>query len=260
MQTYGSNKFKTAIDICRQIENWPAAWDLRLRRRGTGLTLLRFRDGLNVVCRRGTGDWSVIHELAFAGGYRHALEYLRNATGPKTVIDLGGNIGLFSLLAARQNDVTVHAYEPGPPNFRLFVMNCLANPSLSERIVLHREAVGGESRVVKWFFDEANPGGSGLYGEQPGQTSFDVNIRSFAEVVASQTTPIALLKLDIEGAEFELLDQTPPAVWKRVNAISLELHDDPAGKMSRDEFMRRLADYGFVASEEDVCSYFLHRR
>jgi len=176
---YRHNKVKTFFDIVRRIENWPTATAMRLRRHHLGLRMLSFRDGLNVVCRAGSRDWDVVHELLFASGYGRAFAHIRAAKIPPTVLDLGGNIGLFSLLAAAQNDrAVIHAFEPGPPNFRLFEMNLLANPSLAERIHLHREAVGGSDATVNWFFDEANPGGSSLYGVSG--KSFPVTIRAFS--------------------------------------------------------------------------------
>lgn len=258
MHTYGSNKFKTACDIVRRIANWPTAFDLRLRRSQPGLRLLSFHDGLNVVCRRDTRDWDVVHEVIFAGGYARAFDFLKAQPGRPLVLDLGGNIGLFSLRAAASHPAAeIYAFEPGPPNSRLFEMNRLANAGLMNRIHLREEAVGGQTRTAEWSFDEMNPGGSSLFGS--GGPKFTVQIRAFAEVVASLPGPVALAKIDIEGAEFELLAATPQEVWQRVSAISLELHTDPAGKISQEEFFKRMAGYGYQIEEEKVCSFFLHR-
>jgi hypothetical protein len=70
---------------------------------------------------------------------------------------------------------------------------------------------------------------------------------------------VALAKIDIEGAEFELISATPPEVWQRISAISIDLHDDPEQKISKDELLKRMAGYGFKIEGERVCSYFLHR-
>ena len=146
-------------------------------RQRLGLRLLAFRNGLNVICRGGTRDWDVIHELLFAGSYRHALEFLRRQTGAPVVIDLGGNIGLFSLLAASTNkNAKIVTFEPGPPNRRLLKLNLLANSALSDQIQLQTEGVGGLARTTEWFFDQDNPGGSGLFGDK-GQR-FAVQIHS----------------------------------------------------------------------------------
>jgi FkbM family methyltransferase len=258
MSAYQHNKIKTVWDIIRQIENWPTALGLRLRRQHPALRLLNFRSGVNIACRGGTRDWDVVHELFFDGGYGRAMNYLKPLAGQPVVLDLGGNIGLFSLLAAATHPAAeIHAFEPGPPNYRMFELNCLANPRFLERIHLRKEAVAGQTRVTEWFFDELNPGGSGLFNRAG--VKYPVQIRSFAEVMAGLPPTIALAKIDIEGSEYELLAGTPPELWNRIQAISLELHDDPAGKSSPAEFLKQMAGAGFKIEQETVVSYFLHR-
>jgi FkbM family methyltransferase len=258
MQHYGANKFRTVCEIVRRIENWTTALDLRIRRRRPGLNLLRFRSGLNVVCRGGTRDWGVLHELLFAGSYGRAFAYLHSLADSPIVIDLGGNIGLFSLLAASYHPrAIIYAYEPGPPNYRLFEINCLANPDFADRIHLRKEAVGGGTRIAEWFFDQENPGGSGLSAKTG--IPFQVQIRSWADVISTIPGKVALAKIDIEGAEFELLANSPAHIWEKISAISLELHEDPQGKLSQQEFLNRMAGFGFKIEEETVCSYFLRR-
>lgn len=244
--------------MIRRIENWPTSIGLRIFRRRPGLRLLTFRDGLKVVCRGGTRDWDVIHELMFAGGYRRAFSYLRKERGVAHVVDLGGNLGLFSLIAASTNPrAQIMAFEPGPPNRRLFEMNLLANPRLSDRIVLHPEAVGSATGTVEWFFDENNPGGSSLFGVEGER--FSVEMRTLAEVVSSMAKPISLLKIDVEGAEYEILSSTPAEVWLGIQAIALELHHDPAGLVSQQDYLTRMESFGFHVEQESVCSYFLSR-
>jgi FkbM family methyltransferase len=259
MTEYKSNKIKTAWEIIQRVNNWPTVFGMRLQRQRAGLRLVSFRDGLNIVCRGGTRDWDVVHELLFAGGYHRAMVFLKGLPGKPAVLDLGGNIGLFSLLAASNHPAAeIYAYEPGPPNSRLFEINRLANAALGERIHLRREAVAGTTRTAEWFFDDLNPGGSGLFAAAGGG-KFTVQIRAFAEVMDTLPERVGLVKIDIEGAEFELLAATPPAAWARIDAISLELHDDPGGKMSQPDFLKRMATYGFKIEEETVCSFFLHR-
>jgi FkbM family methyltransferase len=255
---YRRNKLRTVFDIICRIENWPTALGLRVFRQRPGLRLLAFRNGLNVICRSGTRDWDVIHELLFANSYRHALNFLRDCTDDPFVLDLGGNIGLFSLLAAFTNkNANIFTYEPGPPNRKLLELNLLANPKLGEQIELRTQAAGGLSRTADWFFDEHNPGGSGLFGNEG--LRFPVQIRALADIIGSLGKTITLLKMDIEGGEFEILAYTPPEVWQQVQAISLELHDDPEGKISQTEFLRRMESYGYRVETEAVCSYFLRR-
>jgi FkbM family methyltransferase len=258
LSTYRRNKLRTIVEIVRGIENWPTAIGLRLFRRRPGLRLLAFRRGINVICRSGTRDWDVVHELFFAGSYARAFKYLRGHSDSPRVIDLGGNIGLFSLLTASLHpSARVLAFEPGAPNYALFEMNRLANPALSDRIELRKQAVGGTGRTAEWFFDEKNPGGSGLFSNEGRR--YPVEIISFADLIQSIPEPIALVKIDIEGSEYEIMAKTPAKVWERVQAISLELHSDPEQKMSETEFLKQFESYGFQIELESVCSYFLWR-
>lgn len=258
VSVYRHNKIRTIIEIVREIENWPTAIGLRLFRRRPGLRLLAFRRGINVICRSGTRDWDVIHELFFAGSYARAFRYLCERSGSPKVIDLGGNIGLFSLLTASVHpSASVLAFEPGAPNYAVFEMNRLANPMLSDRIELRKQAVGGTARTAEWFFDEKNPGGSGFFSNEG--RHFPVEIISFGDLIHSIPEPIALLKIDIEGSEYEIVAQTPAEVWQHVQAISLELHSDPEQKMSETEFLKQFESYGFQIEPESVCSYFLWR-
>jgi FkbM family methyltransferase len=255
---YKHNKLATALDIARRIENWPTAWAMRISRKREGLRLLRLRDGLNLVCRGGTRDWDVIHELVFAGSYERAFEYLSILHEKMIVIDLGGNIGLFSLLAARHApSAAIHVFEPGPPNLRILEMNLLANPQLGERIHVRPEAVAGREGSAKWFFDHQNPGGSSLFGKSDGGT--EITVRSLAQVVTELKERISLLKIDIEGAEYEMIEQTPPEIWQLIPAISLELHNDPNRRMSNDQFLDRMSGFGYGIERERVCSFFLTR-
>jgi FkbM family methyltransferase len=258
MDIYKRNKIKTAVDIFRQIENWPTAFAMRLQRERRGLRLLSFRNGLNVVCRSGTNDWGVIHELYFKGIYNRAMAFLKDIPGRPVILDLGANIGLFSLMAAATHaKAEIHAYEPGPPNYRLFEINCLANPALEKRIHLNKEAIGGKTTRAEWIFSDQNPAGSGFYTKDGER--YQVQIRAFADVINALPGEIALAKIDIEGTEYDLLANTSAETWRRIQAISLEVHGDPSKKCSPGEFLRKMSGFGFKIEEENVVNYFLHR-
>jgi FkbM family methyltransferase len=136
-------------------------------------------------------------------------------------------------------------------------MNCLANPQLEGQIRLHRYAVGSRTTAAKWFFDENNPGGSSLFGEDG--NGIDVKIRSFADIINDVAGEISLLKIDIEGAEYDILRETPPAVWRQIPAVSLELHHDPRREMSNEQFLDQVKTFGYHIEPEGVCSFFLKR-
>jgi hypothetical protein len=64
-----------------------------------------------------------------------------------------------------------------------------------------------------------------------------------------QIENLDLHKLDIEGAEFDLIEQTPDDVWLRVSQITVEFHDFLPRFAGRGLFKRartRLEKLGFL--------------
>jgi FkbM family methyltransferase len=246
------------VRVVRELENWHEAVSLRLRLGRRELSVLSFRNGISIVVRRRSRDWDVVRDLFLQSGYERSFQYLRTISNDATVLDLGANIGCFSILAAAQNDrLQIRAYEPGPPNIRMFELNCLANPALARRVHLHAEAVGGTDRVAEWHFDEDNPGGSSLYGQGSGAT---VHVRSLAEIVSGLSGSLAFVKIDIEGAEYELVRATPAAVWEQIPALSIEVHRDPEQRQSKSDLLQRFRELGFTAEVDGRFAVFLHRQ
>lgn len=211
------------------------------------------------MIRGATEDWAMVSDLALLGGHDRALSYLRGLPGEPIVLDLGANVGVFSLMAASANKgARIFAYEPGLPNIRMIEMNRLINPNLSDRIVLRTEAVGGETRIAKFFYSDANPQASGICYAKG--TASEMQVRAFSEVLSSLPGPVALVKMDIEGAEYEVLEGTPPEFWTRVEVLCVEMHQDPSGKQDINGYLQRMAGHGFTHQfETSKNSYFLQR-
>ncbi len=233
------------------------AWLRFFARRPVVLTL---RTGIRVACRPGTSDWAIVHEL-MAGSYSSALRDLAGRRGPGVVLDLGGNIGCFSLWCAALNrHVHVIAYEPEASNLSAFRFNLDLNPHLAGRVAIRPVAVAGLAGTavlnVPGNLAAANiiPGRRGTSTPQ-----FDVEVRAFSQVVQEIAGPIHLVKMDIEGSEFSILESTSSEVWARVPAVAMEIHDDPALGMRRDELLNRLGALGYTTSEDPMASWFARR-
>lgn len=70
---------------------------------------------------------------------------------------------------------------------------------------------------------------------------------------------ISLIKMDIEGAEYDLIKNTTAKDWSNVNAIALELHCDPAKQMSKRHFLNKFDSFGFRATRGPYIPYMLQR-
>lgn len=242
----------------QRLSNWREALALRLSSGWDELRIIRLRDGTQLACRGGRLDWGTFSNLVLLGGCGVGLDYLHKAGEEPCVLDLGANIGLFSVLAARANPrATVIAYEPAPPNLRICEINRLLNPRITDRIQLVAEAVGGTTRKAEFTYDEQQPEASALNHSRG--VRYLVMVRSLAEIVTGLRRTVTLAKIDIEGAEFEVIEQTPKAVWEQVRAIAIELHsNDPARNQL---LLNQLKSCGYQVAPERIGghAYFLYR-
>ncbi len=240
------------------IHNWPKlVW---LRRGGRRPVVLRLRSGLRVACRPRTEDWSLLHGMCRSGAYGAAFRYLAKRDRHGLVLDLGAHTGYFTLwCTAVSPGVQVLAYEPAPSNAAAFTANLDLNPRLAERIVLETIAVSGvdgTSRVSLPSHGDARPAALG-HAASVGkanrrETAFDTIVRRLAG-------PIELVKMDIGGAEFSVLDETPADLWERIPAIFMTIHEDQTRNMVGHRLIRRFEALGYAASTDERGSLWFER-
>ena len=154
-----------------------------------------------------------------------------------TVVDIGAHQGFFSVLAASRG-ARVFAFEPHPRSFRILGWN-LASSGSSDRVEAHRCAITRRDGSADLFVpDTGSPGLSSATVSTSRRSVEELRSvfyqRYRTEQVASMTLATAwrrlgigrcdLLKLDCEGAEHEILTETPNEVLDRVSRIVLETH------------------------------------
>jgi FkbM family methyltransferase len=168
------------------------------------------------------------------------------AIGPKdVVVDIGANVGVFTLYASRRTEGPVYAYEPFPTNIEFLLRN------------LHHNGVRNVVAASKAVYDKSGPTPLFLSDFASGHLLFDRNVEGpleeFLEV--SATTLKALmadhgldtvdfLKLDCEGAEGAILASTPGDDLRRVSRIALEFHDN-VSSLNHTQVIELLADSGY---------------
>jgi FkbM family methyltransferase len=164
----------------------------------------------------------VAEELA---GDEYGIGALRLEPGD-CVVDIGGHLGIVAIfLAKRFPGIRVVAYEPHPTNRELFQRNVEVNQATG--IEIYPEAVTGCGRVVELAGNPLNSGGYTAhsltqdYRRTAGVPSLTLD-QVFERHVIAQC---ALLKVDCEGSEYEILRNT--TVWPRVRCFRGEFHTNP---------------------------------
>ena len=130
------------------------------------------------------------------------------------VVDGGANVGAFAVLAARAGAL-VGAYEPHPETFRHLERN---TAGLGVRCVQAALVADAADPTVALAVD----GGADTHHRVgAGGEVLHVPALALAEAIGDGCD---LLKLDVEGSEFELLMGTPDDVLARVRRIACEVH------------------------------------
>lgn len=158
---------------------------------------------------------------------------------PALVIDCGANYGEFSKWIASNCTAVIHGFEPDP---RLFPHL----PSLPET-TFHQVAVSGSGMplLLNLGMDRCS---SAYYREDEKQEFVDVpsvTIDSFC--YRERISQVDLLKLDIEGAEIEILRNLPDGLLRQIGQMTVEFHDflDARDIPGIKSVMRRLTQMGF---------------
>ncbi len=162
------------------------------------------------------------------------------------VIDIGANIGAFSLYAAcRPKTKRVLAFEPMHDTFRRLVGNVTASVA-GERISCIHSAVGSRSGFVEMILGANSMlHRSSDVNERAANPATAIPVVSLASVLDSyDIRNCALIKLDCEGAEYGILENLPPGYFRRIYAIRMEIHPRSDGRTPEDLF-RFIESQGF---------------
>ena len=156
---------------------------------------------------RGVANTAV--ELA-AGEY--AAPGFEIAPGER-VVDVGANIGAFSVLAGSRG-AHVEAYEPHPETFAHLQRNTAALGVHSvQAAVVSAAPPGGVVRL------ETDPASDTRH--RVGQAGMEVPAVALAEAIGDGCD---LLKLDCDGSEFELVEETASEAWLKARRVACEAH------------------------------------
>lgn len=130
-----------------------------------------------------------------------------------TVVDIGANIGYFTLLAGRLvgKQGKVYAFEPAPQNYSVLCQNIALNQY--ENVVPLPKAVSNTSGMVRLYLSKTDVGAHTLREHHP-HFQFDTSQPGdFTEVESvtldnffnGKRQPIDVIKMDMEGAEMAAL-------------------------------------------------------
>ena len=234
------------VSLIKNIDNW---W-LYL---GAKFNLTR-KDPLLFKTRRGVRlevPLRLLHtfkEIFMEECYMHGLK--TEVPGSPVVFDIGANAGYFSLYAAsRFENPTIYAFEPMPANFAQLKRNVSLNKTC--RIFPFNQAVGKEEATVTMATDslEGFSTVAKIADDGPRDDKgyrIEVSSTTIQKIFDDNRLEVCdFLKMDCEGAEYEIFYNCPREYLKRIKYLGIEVHGEVA------PLRRFFDDNGFLTYETD---------
>jgi len=136
----------------------------------------------------------------------HVLNFLRTAVRPgDTFLDIGGNIGWFTVIGSRLvgADGKVLTFEPDPFNLRLLRQNLALNDC--SNVVVCPFALGAKEDTVTLYRSIDNQGDHHLAAVAEQTERISVTQRALDDVMTNHPGRISVIKIDCQGAEVTIL-------------------------------------------------------
>jgi FkbM family methyltransferase len=144
----------------------------------------------------------------------HTLKWLESMPLGSTLLDIGANVGMYTVYAAVIRQAKVFAFEPESQNFALLNANIESN-KLVDQVMAFPLALSDEASLSKLYMSEFSIGSScHSFGEEVG---FDLKPRKAAFTQGSYSVPVDHLvesgampvpdyvKIDVDGFEHKVI-------------------------------------------------------
>lgn len=143
------------------------------------------------------------------------------ANSPRIVVDIGANIGFFTLYAAaRWREARVLAFEPAPENYDLLKQNLFVPQSRLEC----RQVALADKKGAATFYLKQESGWHSLFGES-GATPIVVDTLALEDMMQEYALErIDFLKVDCEGAEYSIFRGREELLCERIGFVAMEYH------------------------------------
>jgi FkbM family methyltransferase len=223
----------------RGVSNWPVL--LRLLRRPAAPVTLALRDGTHYAIRSLMDAW-IVKETNLDRDYEAHGVPLQDGWA---IVDIGAGLGDFTVFAARRAPHgRLFAYEPAPDSVVLLERNLQLNAI--RNVEVHPVAVASQAGALTL---DVSGGVAVQYRTvgANGAAAGRITVRSvaLADVLAGLPGGACdFLKMDCEGAEYDLLLGLDDAALGRIRRVCLEYHEGVT-PYSHTDLERRFQEKGW---------------
>jgi FkbM family methyltransferase len=164
--------------------------------------------------------------------------------GKKVIIDIGANVGIYSVIAARLavRDGKVHAFEPIAENLFYLEKNIVLNKSQNKVLVVPA-AIGSKAGNLKLFLSDRQIGTHSVAQLSPRAVAVEVPVVTVdGYVKANKIHAVDVIKIDVEGYDGFVVDGAKKTLKKHKPTLFIEFNPPllKACKYNPDLFLENL--------------------
>lgn len=162
-------------------------------------------------------------------------------------IDVGANIGYYTLLASKKVGITGHVYsfEPETENYELLKQNIILNNL--QNVTVEKKAVANKPGRMKLYLNPTNKGDHSLRDDKMNRDYQEVDVISLDDYFKDKK--INFIKIDVQGADVLVIKGAKGIMSNNPNILIVsEFSTMNFRKMNTDpkEYLDELSKMGFV--------------
>lgn len=229
---------RTLILLLQKVRQ-PLSIFVRLLRKQP-ISQLTLKNGTTFAASASNNLFEIVKEVWFEHRY-NPPDLKIEKTG--VIVDIGANVGVFSVYARSLTSGQILAVEP-------FAENCLRlrrnlKRNRVKNVIVEQAAISNQTGKRRLFAQTSDSGHS-FYLADKSTDSLWVKTYTLTDLLKKHAvTHVALLKVDCEGEEGELFSSLPDSTLQAIGAIALEFHDN-CSTLSHQQLEKLLTKAGFT--------------
>lgn len=239
MKSNVSMKLSVLVKIIKLVKNW---YIIPLAHYGLfkeSSFILHLRNGNHLKLRTNSTDIQAFVNVWIIEEYNTKNFNIKDND---VIVDVGAHIGLFSIYVSQFcHTGKILAFEPIKENYDVLLENVRLNQL--GNISTFNLAVSDKNLPLKIYLNRSDNAAHTIYGT--GEDFVDIDSTTLKEIIDSHCDKIDLIKLDCEGAEYDILSSLPKDYFERIEKICMEYHiiDNNLDRLKR--LKLHLQEFGF---------------
>jgi len=241
-------KLKIFLKSTKLFKNWYVYPLVYFKLTNKQYVIFETKTGLNIKIRVNSTDLMALTHVWMIQEYSNSGFDINDSD---IVIDIGAHIGLFALFASQFcKQGKIFCFEPIKENYELLVENI--NSNKIKNIIPFNFAVSKESDSVKIFLNDDYSGHS-MFLET--NNFVIVKSKSLLDIFSENNIQECnFLKLDCEGAEYDIINSLPSDFLNKIKKSVIEYHLADTHPKLLEQLIKKLRKCSFIVNTRPLFS------